>query len=107
MQIWEAETLHMSQLAGGWDFLTLSDWRCASKTINCITSNGAVAGRLCAAVDDRGARRDRQIKGQKKLTKTPQKQQYPPGQLQKWVPPVPLLSARWIARSKGTASAAY
>ena len=21
MQIWEAETLHMSQLAGGWDFL--------------------------------------------------------------------------------------
>lgn len=23
MQIWEAETLHMSQLAGGWGFLTL------------------------------------------------------------------------------------
>lgn len=31
MQIWEAETLHMSQLAGGWDFLTLSGRRCASK----------------------------------------------------------------------------
>lgn len=27
----EAETLHMSQLAGGWDFLTLSDGRCAPK----------------------------------------------------------------------------
>lgn len=34
MQIWEAETLHMSQLAGGWDFLTLSDWRCAPKSNN-------------------------------------------------------------------------
>lgn len=31
MQIWEAETLHMSQLAGGWDFLTLSGRRCASE----------------------------------------------------------------------------
>lgn len=28
-QIWEAETLHTSQLAGGWDFLTLSGWGCA------------------------------------------------------------------------------
>lgn len=34
MQIWEVETLHMSQLAGGWDFLTLSDWRCAPKSNN-------------------------------------------------------------------------
>lgn len=38
MQIWEAETLHMSQLAGGWDFLMLSGWRCASKKKRHISS---------------------------------------------------------------------
>lgn len=114
MQIWEAETLHMSQLAGGWDFLTLSGWRCASKKKkNCITNNRAVVGRLRAAAGAGGAAspgwagRDRRTKGQKELWKPPQEQQDLPRWLQNSGPPVPPPSARWIARSGGTASMAY
>lgn len=80
MQIWEAETLHMSQLAGGWDFLTLSDWRCAPKSNNkwyykrSCSCGEAAAGAGGAASPGRTAGHG-QTEGQKELLKSPQKQQ--------------------------------
>lgn len=95
MQIWEAETLHMSQLAGGWDFLMLSGWRCASKKKKAyfITNNHAVVWRLCAAAGAGGAA----LLGWAETS---------PGTAGS-TKAVAEVGAHWIARSRETASTAY
>lgn len=102
MQIWEAETLHMSQLAGGWDFLTLSDGRCAPKNNNkWYYKQSCSCGEAACCCWTAG---HRLTKGQKELLKPPQK-------LQEWCwgtasLPYPLLilaagvSARRAARAQ-------